>query len=146
MISEFIHRANSFKAIIAELKKESSYYPSVLIKYYDSGIGMDFRDSVEESKACYVSTLLRIEREGVWYVVHCVESIISNEMVDEMNLLKRFMASVYQIQFLYQIPNFTDPDGIPLQDVDRIQQSEVDRLTFLYMGEGGERSNPNREL
>ena len=142
---------NQIRAIIAELKRESSYYPSVLIKYYEryerrtqetereklNGIINNLAASLLKKpeqkieKVCYASTLVRIERNGKWYVVHCVESVMPTENCDEKHLLLRMMDSVYKIQLLYRIVEVT-MDGIePLQDVDNLQRSEVERLTLL---------------
>ena len=136
-----------FKAIIAELKRESSYYPSVLIKYYeafekpkedDKFKNRPMTDWVhcftktkhkEVEKVCYASTLVRIKRGGQWYVVHCVESIKSQKEA-EQRLLSKMMNSVHKIQWLYQI--LKSPND--LQDVDTSQMSETERLTLLSGG------------
>ena len=97
MINEILNQAKQFRVIIAELKRESSYYPSVLIKYYEkhekpkenerektnrtirtlvAGILKKPPEDAVIDKVCYASTLVRIKRNSKWYVVHCVESII----------------------------------------------------------------------
>lgn len=151
MITEILHQVKGFNTIIAELKRESSYYPSVLIKYYEAferphikyaektnmGIralaaSLLKRPSEEGviEKNCYASTLVRIERNGKWYVVHCVESTLITVDCDEKYLLLKMMDSVYKIQLFYQITDVTTIDGDTLQDEDNLQQSEIERLTI----------------
>lgn len=104
--------------LLLQLKTESSYYPNVLIKYYGS--------------ECYASTLVRIKRNGTWYLVHCVESIILTESIKEEDLLIKFIDSVYKIQFLYNIIEVNDRTIEQFQDVDKLQISEEERLMILY--------------
>lgn len=106
---------------IADLKKKSSYYPQVLIE--ECITNLCFRNNKYE-KTIYASTLVRIERDGIWYTVHCVESIILTENTSEKDLLIKFMDSVYKIQHLYKVTGY-------LEDVDSIQKSEFDRLMEL---------------
>jgi hypothetical protein len=151
MIDKILHQAQQFTNIIAELKRESSYYPLVLIKYYErnerrketerekentfihklAAWSLGEKSEEEIDKVCYASTLVRIERNGKWYTVHCVESIIHNELYDEKDLLLKVMDSVYKIQLLYQIEESIMNGNKPLQDIDNLQQSEVDRVTLL---------------
>ena len=149
MINEILNQAKQFRVIIAELKRESSYYPSVLIKYYEkhekpkenerektnrtirtlvAGILKKPPEDAVIDKVCYASTLVRIKRNSKWYVVHCVESIILTKDCNEKHLLLRMMQSVYQIQLLYHISEITIHDGKSLQDIDNLQQSEIERL------------------
>lgn len=144
MINKILNQAQHLKSIIAELKRESTYYPSVLIKYYEkferpketerektNGIINKLAASLlnkpsekEVDKVCYASTLVRIERDGKWYVVHCVESVSITPDCDEKNMLLRFALSVHQIQNLYKITG-------QFEDEDALQISEVERLTNL---------------
>lgn len=123
LLNKFVEKDAAIKNRIAELKKESGYYPKVLIKPYRE-IGF-----VTE---LYASTLVRIERDGIWYIVHCVEWIVPNSQTVVSNLLLRLMDSVYKIQCLYKIPNnVVNFNGVPIHDIDLLQISEIERLSTL---------------
>ena len=143
MKDEILHKAKQFELIISELRKESTYYPSVLIKYYERNDRLEKTESSysntlinkltssllskpreDVDKDCYASTLVRIERNGKWYNIHCVESIFITENCNEKQLLLTMMESVYQIQHLYCISEINHPDNI--------QESEIERLSLLY--------------
>ena len=146
MIQQILNQAKEFNAIIAELKEKSSYYPKVLIAYYETHSRMQetnrqkhnrFIDALagkllnkkpkEVPKTCYASTLVRINRDGKWYVVHCVESVYITPECDEKNMLLRLALSVHQIQNLYKITG-------QFEDVDTLQISEEERLTNQLVG------------
>lgn len=114
MIDKIVKEATSFRERIAELKEKSSYYPEVVIEEYRN-------DHPEYDRVVFASTLVRIERDGKWYVVHCVENIVPMETTSEKHLLIRLMDSVHKIQHLYRITG-------QFEDVDPIQKSETDRL------------------
>ena len=118
-MQRILDSAKEFQDIIAELKKESNFYPQVLIKEYPNQNPL-FKHKV----VIYASTLVRIERDGKWYVVHCVESIVPTDIVGERNLLLKFIDSVYSIQLLYKVT------GI-FEDVDSSQIDEIERLKNL---------------
>lgn len=112
-MSKILKENKKFDRIVSELKKESDYYPQVLVKRYGSTL--------------YSSTLVRINRDNKWYVVHCIESIVPTKDVTEKHLMLKMMESVYEIMFLYKTT------GV-FEEVDGLQQSEVDRLVELYDG------------
>ncbi len=86
-----IDKAERRRQFIAQLKAESSYYPEVLVKNRFDG-----------QEELYASTLVRIERNGIWYVVHAVFWIMPNHQVRDF-LFTRLMHSVHQIQHLYVV-------------------------------------------
>lgn len=120
MLYEIIHKAEVFKAIIGQLKKESFYYPRILIKRYANE-----NPSFENEFTIYASTLVRIERDKKWYIVHCVESIVPTQSVNETCLLLKLMQSVHNIQVNYHITG-------QFEDLDTLQQSEPERLLREY--------------
>lgn len=127
MIDKIIHQARTFEWIVADLKKSSMYYPAVILRYYKN----PNQESTIGLTDCYASTLVRIERDGIWYTVHCVECCTLTSEYDETKLLLKFMDSVYKIQHCYQIQTITTPNGKPLQDVDPMQKSEKERVRAL---------------
>jgi hypothetical protein len=119
MIDIIVKEVQDFNNRIAELKKYSYYYPSILIKNYDY---IPFPGSGRKLLTVYASTLVRIKREEKWYIVHCVESVIPNNVTNEKDLLLKIMDSVHRIQNLYQI------GSSGFQDIDILQISEEERL------------------
>jgi hypothetical protein len=112
MIKEVLKHVETFKATTQFLKENSSYYPQLFLS--------------EEGGELACSTLVRIERESIWYVVHCVERIkYPNKIADMEALLKKMMWSVYAIQTCYRITG-------KYEDVDTLQQSEVERLGEIF--------------
>lgn len=108
--------ANKFQHRIAILRKKSRYYPLVIM---DREPDQDFNF---ESVA--LSTLVRINRDGIWYVVHCVEiGILNNDKVMQF-LNDKFMTSVHLIQNLYQLCG--------IEEIDVSQEDEVERLKKSY--------------
>ena len=105
---------NSFPQRVAALKKESPYYPDVIIREYE-GKCPDFNEM-------YISTLVRIKRNDVWCTVHCVESGSITEYLTVKDLLTRIQHSAYKIEHLHRICG--------LEDIDGSQKSEEDRLKY----------------
>jgi len=114
MIDKIVKETTSFKERIAELKEKSSYYPEVVIEEYPN-------DHPESDRVVFASTLVRIERDGKWYAVHCVESVVPTKTTSEKHLLIRLMDSVHKLQHLYKITG-------QFEDVDSLQKSEMNRL------------------
>jgi len=103
-----------YQKIVSELKKDSDYYPSVLIREYDSNHNI-------YKGALFMSTLVRIERDGKHYIVHCVVSMLNTSNAAMSNLFLRLINSVHRITYLYEITG-------EFEDVDELQESEKDRL------------------
>lgn len=130
MRDQIIERVKHFHQIIAELKSVSPYYPQILRKEYPHDNPL-----LESRVAVYYSTKVRIERDGVWYTVHHVESGVpeKNIPVEEYAIL-RLTESCYKTVFLYRINDYRSTDGVPLQDIDNLQISETERLATFYAG------------
>lgn len=109
MLNKILDEAERFRSIIALLKKESPRYPQFLRK--------------EIGPQVFFSTLVRIEREGIWYLVHCVESYNPDLGIKttDMDLIKKFMTSAYVIQNLYKISG-------TMEDIDPVQTPESELL------------------
>ncbi|HTJ52656.1 MAG TPA: hypothetical protein VL443_24540 [Cyclobacteriaceae bacterium] len=110
-LQEICSDADKFKQKIYTLKERSPIYPDILIE--------------KQNSKTYASTLIRIERDGVWYKVHVVEidhhDPSLNIMVPEnYYLIQRLLTQVYYIQFLYKICG--------REDVDVNQESELERI------------------
>ena len=118
MNNKILSENHIFLERIKFLKKESDYYPKILFQEY-----LDIH--VEKRKVLFASTFLRIERNGIWYKIHFVESIILNKESDKVDLLLKIIGSVYSVGHLYEINS--------LSEVDDIQISEEQRLVKLVI-------------
>ena len=116
MIGKAIAFVREHNSRIASLKKESKYYPSVLIKEYPSL-------TPREDKVFYLSTLVRIKRGGKYYVVHCVEDTASSPEEIQRAFLS-LIDMVHKTQHLYKLTG-------RFEELDTNQESEIERLTNL---------------
>jgi hypothetical protein len=101
-----LSQAKKHQDFIQQLKEHSPYYP-------DYVTGLNFGNT-------YISTIVRIEREGKWYRVHCVESMHGFATLPA--LYPKFMKTVYKIQHLWQLTG-------KYEELDSLQITEVQRLT-----------------
>jgi hypothetical protein len=110
---------------VAQLKKDSPYWPQVLYREKES----EFQGKGTTEQ--YISTLVRIKRNDVWYSIHCVESaLMETAGIHYWKFLAMKMnSSVYGIQLFYQV-NIEMPDG-PIPDEKQIEETE--RLRIMYM-------------
>lgn len=133
-----------FYSRVADLKKESKYYPHITIRKYtkEKVINKNFCDYFkkdkpkEESGEVYASTLVRIKRNGIWYVVHCAESLSLNAFAltyDEKTLIMLLMEHVYKIQLGYVITG-------RYEDIDILQISEEERIFNVVKNDNFEKS------
>ena len=111
---KIIKEAMSFKQRILELKRDSSYYPSILIREYPN-------DHSKYKKVIFASTLVRIKRNGKYYIVHSVESIINTPNITKTELLLKLIDSVHKITHLYNLTCKYD-------NIDILQEDEEIRL------------------
>lgn len=82
---------------IKKLKAKSGYYPKIVEEAHD--------------EATYLSSLLRIKgNNGIWYVVHLIESAQLSVGTTKIDLYKKFMVSAYMILFCYNLPECREPD------------------------------------
>ena len=112
MLRKILRDNETFINRVASLKKESPYYPSVIVREYER--------HHEPYNEIYISTLVRIERDGVWYVVHCLESGVETEYFNTEDILMQLQQSAYKIQHLYKLCGH--------EEIDKIQKSEKERL------------------
>ena len=124
-----------WKAKIEHLKKNSQYYPEIYSEVqdrYPSVMSTDIQD-------IYLSTLVRIKRDGTWYVVHCVEALQQRKYqpVDILRFFSRFILSVHNIIHLYKITG-------TMEDVDELQIDEEERIIKMYHAYR-EKSNNTRD-
>ena len=111
-LSKIIASYQDFLEVTAYLSANSPYYPETI--------------KLEAGRTIYYSTRVRIERDGKWYAIHCVESFMPTATVDEANCLHRLMLSAHQIQHLYQITGH--PKLSEAEKVDDLQITETERL------------------
>lgn len=120
MIARMIDDAMNHQSIIAILKSKSKYYPEVVLETFGSTVNGETRT------VNYASTLVRIERDGVWYTVHCVETYVSSQMFpDKAGLLLNLMRNAHNVMHLHKLC------GRANEDVDKDQSSEEERLATL---------------
>ncbi len=108
-----LQRANDFveerRIKLNTLRINSPYYPQIA--------------SFVEGDREYLSTLVRIERNGVWYAIHVEHDFMANlQRSYEMRavILQKMVVDITKIQYFYMLQN----DDVP----DKIQISEKDRL------------------
>lgn len=105
---------------VKELRSKSKYYPEVIFEeYLSSGWDNYPPNSV---KQVFASTLVRIERDGVWYVVHVVEHCLLDQytLVNTFPImLNRFLHKVNTVQLFWK----PKPE-----EKDSLQKSEFERL------------------
>lgn len=126
MIEKIIKSTNNHNLIIAQLRKDSKYYPEIIIENYDSEFDFCGINT-------FASTLVRINKNGIWFVVHCVESLMRREDEGIHHLLFRLIKSVHNIQHLYKIPFMDEKEGA--FEIDILQQDEAERLQELMIQE-----------
>ena len=102
-----------FKEMVKKLRKDSKYYPSILTVYYD-------RINTKS-----VSTLVRIQIENTWYIVHCVESGI---YADEKILLQKLITSVHRIQNMTEKTPFHEKDTNQISEKERLMKMEEELI------------------
>ena len=123
-MGRMIDDAMNHQSIIAILKSKSKYYPEVVLETFGSTV------NGETKTVNYASTLVRIERDGVWYTVHCVETYVSSQMFpDKAGLLLNLMHKAHYVMHLHKI------SGTANEDVDKDQTSEEQRLAILVRNE-----------
>jgi hypothetical protein len=127
MIQEILAKVQGYKNRTAYLKSKSDYYPEVLCH----------NETEEGLPILFLSTLVRIEREGKWYVVHHVESGIvdGKYLSQEMLLMAKLVRAVHMTQNLYRIaPPMKQSDGsvFNCQDEDTLQIAESERVKSKY--------------
>lgn len=99
------------KLLRRKFSQDAPYYPNILL--------------VREGTALYGGTYIRIERDGKWYKVLCVEAAITN---DAAQLLVKIMNIVYRIQWLYRL---TGNDN--MEKIDELQIPERERLLEIMI-------------
>jgi len=118
MINEIINNVASFREDVRLLKEKSSYYPSILEEVRVADV-----DTIFETSETVLSTLVRVKREGKWYVVHCVERAFINDKTTVRHLYNKFIFSVHQIQNLYKLTGDSR-----FEELDDNQEEESERL------------------
>jgi hypothetical protein len=127
VIKHILDEHDRWRERVKRLKSNSGYYPKIYSEIEDG--------------AMHLSTLVRIFREGKWWVVHVVESASYPFNFEASIFLSRFCGSVHKVQHLYQLTHgmITTPSGEPLEQLDIIQIDETDRLIQEMKWEQGER-------
>jgi len=113
LVQKILLEDYEFKEIVKRLKDKSHYYPSVVTEIINNTI--------------YVSTLVRVFRDGKWWKVHCVNSAFHEMLFDASELMSLFCESVYKIQLFYIVNGRWDTFG-RYEDLDECQLSEEERL------------------
>ena len=114
MILAALASVDSMRSHNAWLRERSPYFP-------------DFLSGQGPNGDHYFSTLVRIQRDGVWYTVHCVERYRDfGDTKDIRTLcLERLVSHAYMVQKLFKLT------GDPMfEQIDKFQISEEDRLSL----------------
>ena len=108
----------NFKEALKELNPISPYFPEYIEKLYPNDNPL-----IKEKHRIFLSTIIRVERDGVWYKVHCVESGFGKDVY------KYFLLSCYKIQHLYMITGSEEVDHIQISETERLKKSN--RFAFI---------------
>jgi hypothetical protein len=127
LIQRIMDEHDKWKSRVKRLKSKSHYYPRIYTEVEDGQMSL--------------STLVRIFREGKWWVVHVVESVTYPLNFDASMFLSRFCGSVHRVQHLYKLTHgqVVTMGGEPLEELDIIQIDETERLIQEIKWETGER-------
>ena len=113
-MKEILMANQEFEARISRLKQKSSYWPKVYTEDYKYG-----------KHICRaLSTLVRFEREGEYYVTHVVESGIMEGApleLSERSLWKKFVEKVWHCYHLQDV-RFCERDALQVSEKDRLEQ------------------------
>jgi hypothetical protein len=107
-IAQILEENNAFKAEVVNLKRESPFYPQLLMKN-------------KKGQELVISTLIRKSKDGIWYSIHLILRIqnpVGSGCAEV--LLQKVMATAYNLILFYQI---TERD-----EICPIQISEEERL------------------
>lgn len=119
MNSIILKEAENHSILVAKLKKESKYYPNVFL----------CEEDIEYGKSVYVSTWVRVKRNGVWYKIFCFESYLCSKNESQTSdLFFKFMASVHSIQHLYVVSEKDKIDELQIDEEQRLIQQYNERL------------------
>lgn len=108
--------------MIARLYKASPLYPKYLKETQYQGEPGKLMQEI-----FVLSTIVRIERKGIWYKIHLVEQYLVNQSKRETDielLLQRFIQQAYFI-ILYAVPS-------EMVVADKDQTSEILRVKAEY--------------
>ena len=113
-LNKILLEGENHKKVVTSLKEISPIYPEVLNSW------------AVNIKTTYLSTLVRIQREGKWYLVHCLESFKAApnyelQLRDVATGYQRLIRMAHNVQHLYMI-------GANMEDLDPDQRSEDERL------------------
>lgn len=125
-----------------KLRRNSPYYPKTkefsiegnVIKYKDKK--PPYEEKTVINHILGITSLLRVEHEGVWYIQHFLETRIVSDIISEQSskeiwdsLREEFRYSIYlHMKWGVIQPDLESPYGEPLYTVDVLQESELKRL------------------
>lgn len=113
---DIVNQVEERRKTIQSLKENSSYWPRV---YKQKEI---VYDPLRREKV-YLSSLVRILREGKWYIVHAVEDCWTTEDSEiEYKTFLRLCDSVHKITHLYKLCNHEDLDKLQISEEERFNQ------------------------
>jgi hypothetical protein len=75
-----------------------------------------------ENDQVFVSTLVRIERDGIWYTVHCVQDFKPAISDVQIQVIQKLLIDAYNAKLFWKF------SGIGLEERDPCQESEEERI------------------
>lgn len=109
---------NEFKKRVHALKNKSPYFPEFIAARFDDNY-------------IFLSTIVRVEKNGKWYRVHCVESFYPTPTANEATCLALLTKSAYKIRYLYNIHEEIDElDTLQISEKERLMAEMADELSF----------------
>lgn len=125
MLTKILQQVDDHRQMIAYLRQNSKPWPEIfsVTKSLDmeerrAGVG-------RAPDTVWLSTLVRIQRDGKWYLVHHVQSLTGNVNVEW--LYSKLVHEVHLTQTFYRVTG--NPE---LETLDPNQQSEEERLRDVY--------------
>lgn len=104
----------------------------------------------EQAGTVYYSTILRFERNGIWYRQHHLESVDPNNFfgyIEPEKALAKLIESVYNTIYLCEPNDVKDIHGNLLIEKDPDQTSEAERLKAIIFPEiiGNKHDGPPKD-
>jgi len=96
------------KATLKNLKGISPYFPQFGI--------------FPENDQVFISTLVRIEKDGIWYTVHCAQDFKPAISDLKVQAIQKLLIDAYNVKLFWKF------SGIGMEDRDTCQESEEERV------------------
>ena len=114
-LNKILIETDNFTKVVTSMKEISPIYPAIRSSYSLN------------TNTVYLTTMARIQRDGKWYLVHCMENFTptTGHKVQAMEIgYHRLIRTVHNVHYLYKV-------GTHMEDLDPDQTPEPERLRKL---------------